>query len=120
MIGGNQTNEGRVEICKDMVWGTVCDNLFDLNDAELVCAQLGYPELGLLLKIGKIYYNNIMLRLTAQVIIMNGSFYGSGSGPIFNLECTETDGNFTNCTLSEDTLTCTHSNDVGIVCIGNI
>ena len=29
-------------------WGTVCDKSFESNDAEAVCKQLGYPELGLL------------------------------------------------------------------------
>ena len=47
MVGGNTSNEGRVEICMDNTWGTVCDKLFDVNDAEVVCKKLGYSELGL-------------------------------------------------------------------------
>ena len=34
------TREGRVEICINNAWGTVCNNLFGRNDAEVVCEQL--------------------------------------------------------------------------------
>ena len=34
-------NSGRVEICVDGFWGTVCDNGWDVNDATTVCRQLG-------------------------------------------------------------------------------
>ena len=32
--------EGRVEICINNAWGTICNNLFDRDDAEVVCEQL--------------------------------------------------------------------------------
>ena len=34
------TREGRVEICINNAWGTVCNNLFGRDDAEVVCQQL--------------------------------------------------------------------------------
>ena len=40
--GGNQL-EGRVEICHNRAWGTVCDNGFSSEDATVVCNQLGLP-----------------------------------------------------------------------------
>ena len=39
---GTTPYEGRVEICYDGVWGSVCDSSWNDQDAAIVCLQLGY------------------------------------------------------------------------------
>ena len=46
LAGGNIPNEGRVEICINNEWGTVCDDSWGSADATVVCRQLGYSTQG--------------------------------------------------------------------------
>ena len=46
LAGGHIANEGRVEICMNNVWGTVCDDFWDSTDATVVCRQLGFSTQG--------------------------------------------------------------------------
>ena len=47
LVGSVNMTEGRLEICANGLWGTVCNdgvNEGDSNAARVVCRQLGFPE----------------------------------------------------------------------------
>ena len=42
LVDGPSLNEGRVLICINGVWGTLCNSGIDYNDAGVICLELGY------------------------------------------------------------------------------
>ena len=58
LVGGNTIYEGRVEVCINQVWGTVCSSrygpIFNFKyhwgalDTKVVCRQLGHQDLGII------------------------------------------------------------------------
>ncbi|XP_048587258.1 uncharacterized protein LOC5508390 isoform X2 [Nematostella vectensis] len=95
---GRHPNEGRVEIKHNGQWGTVCDDLWDIKDADVVCRELGYPG-----------------ALSAQV----RAAWGGGAGSIWldNLECTGNESRLVDCPHNGLGIeNCRHSEDAGVVC----
>ena len=70
LVGGESDREGRVEVCYNGVWGTICGNGWDIDNANVVCYQLGYGQPGELQYIGAISLltgeiNTILLHVTS-------------------------------------------------------
>ena len=42
LSGGTNALEGRVEVCVNNAWGTVCGDTFSNNDAQVVCSSRGH------------------------------------------------------------------------------
>ena len=96
---GNTTLEGRVEVFLLGQWGTVCDYNWDFVDAIVVCRQLGNLQ---------------------AVEAPRYAAFGAGSGPswYYNMYCTGTERNLTECSKSISNFgsACPHSRDAGAVC----
>ena len=102
LVDGNGPSQGRLEVYYRGEWGTVCDDLFDINEANVVCRQLGYR------------------RATRW---HDRAYFGRGTGTIWldNLTCGGTETRLHECGSNGIGVNnCGHNEDVGVVCEGMI
>ena len=98
LVDGPTKYEGRVEVYHNDEWGTVCDDGWDLNDAQVVCRQLGF---------------------TSATAARGSAYYGRGSGQIWldEVRCVGTELTIEGCSHNgwgyND---CSHSEDAGVQC----
>ncbi|KAK1878258.1 Deleted in malignant brain tumors 1 protein [Dissostichus eleginoides] len=97
-LTGSNHCYGTVEIFHNSTWGTVCDDAWDLNDAQVVCRQLGCGS---------------------AVRAPHSAQYGQGTGPIWldDVGCSGSESSVTECTHPDfGTHNCGHGEDAGVVC----
>ena len=96
LVGGATAAEGRVELMVAGEWQTICDDKWDLLDADVACRQLnlGY----------------------ALVAVVDAGF-GQGTAPIWSmrLNCLGSEAGLLDCPRT-DGASCQHSQDAGVVC----
>lgn len=95
---GTIASQGRVEVMHKGDWGTLCDTDWDLEDANIVCRQLGYDG--------------------AKAAPGKASF-GEGTGKIWmnNVQCVGNESAITECEHEGWGITdCSHSSDASAVC----
>ena len=118
LVGGNNEYEGRVELCNNNAWGTVCDDSFGTSDANVACRQLGLSGNGMLgLCIKKLLYINCYFIAGATARCC--AAFGQGTGVIFldDLRCTGNEASLFSCPNSGIGIhNCAHSEDAGVVC----
>ena len=80
-------------------WGTICEDGWDLNDAKVVCRQLGYLD---------------------AVRSLHGYMVPSGKGQIWldEVDCTGRESSLINCSYTGwgKSIKCRHSDDAGVEC----
>ncbi|NXQ49997.1 DMBT1 protein, partial [Catharus fuscescens] len=92
--------EGRVEISYSGGRGTVCDDSWDLQDAQVVCRELGCGS---------------------AVAATSNAFFGEGSGSIYldDVNCTGSEASLLQCANNGwGVHNCGHKEDAGVVCSG--
>uniref|UniRef100_K7FRW9 Soluble scavenger receptor cysteine-rich domain-containing protein SSC5D n=1 Tax=Pelodiscus sinensis TaxID=13735 RepID=K7FRW9_PELSI len=98
LVNGSSTCSGRVEVLHNQQWGTVCDDGWDLIDAEVVCRQLGCGT---------------------ALLAPRASRFGQGSDPIWldDVQCTGTEAALSACKAKPwGTHNCQHREDASVVC----
>uniref|UniRef100_A0A8B9SQ98 Soluble scavenger receptor cysteine-rich domain-containing protein SSC5D n=1 Tax=Anas platyrhynchos TaxID=8839 RepID=A0A8B9SQ98_ANAPL len=97
-VGGKDDCSGRVEIWHRGTWGTLCDNAWDMRDAEVACRQLGCGP---------------------ALYALGQAAAGEGTGPMWLMECRGTELSLQDCWAQPGhSGACQHKADAAVHCSG--
>ena len=122
LVGGADDREGRVEVYAVGLWGTVCDDNWDIADIAVVCRQLGFTEAGMC-EHSVCRHNSTVnfLYHPIAVEVYGEARFGEGTGPIWLDEdtCSGMETQLLNCASNALGMgDCLHDEDAGVRCEG--
>lgn len=98
LVDGSIPSEGRVEVLHNGQWGTICDDTWSIEEAEIVCHQLGY---------------------SSAIDALVNAYFGEGSGEIWldNVHCSGSESGIHLCSHEGwGVHNCQHYEDAGVRC----
>lgn len=125
LADGRSSNEGRVEICVDGKWGTVCNNRWDAMAALVACKQMGIPAISKTIPILDLFTPRMTIPISCECCELAGAVIGkfgpgSRSKPIMldNVVCNGSESSLLQCEIQGINVhSCVHEEDAGVICI---
>ena len=127
-MGGANDMEGRVEVCYNNTWGTVCDDFWDITDGDVACRQLGFFSgmfgrsfSSFLHELSQSIHNKNIHRaiFVVALSVPGNAAFGQGTGAIYldDVGCTGNESRLIDCPhFGIGSHNCGHGEDAGVVC----
>ena len=114
---GSSGNQGRVEMCYNNQYGTLCSYSWDINEAIIICKQLGFYGMSF---ITLFFLYTFIFYIGTSTAYIN-AYFGQGTGQILlsGLGCTGTETSLFSCSFNNNIIgstNCIHSQDAGVAC----
>lgn len=116
--GGSDSSTGRVEICHNDIWGTVCDDFWSSTNARVACTQLGFSPAGKELQFAMWGARLLLPEIADAEVLTTGFTNGVGVIWMDNVQCHGTEMRLIDCPRTPlGSHNCIHTEDVGVRCL---